>query len=333
MATESKEAFHQNLMNFLKMPSVGSIPRALLAIRRQLIHICLGNETVPKEYLDHLKLEPVSDKTSVLVNEVGMLRHHVNRFLETDFETSRKSSVANNESFKDDFERFLSKEENSDLAIRVRDQYRVPNHDEPVRARIVKKPWRTLYDEFLTERREANVTPVGSKNSLRKIVKKYFRNYRRPTPGDRRYAECSTCANLTLLIANAKKSDALKTWSNGIDKEQLLKLTVCPDPKYDCEWNQCQECTFDRTVEKIRATIGNFNEIKDRTICFQTLVSYNAKSNCSATTFMESCDTVEEFTVELARSMFSAGSGGCGSKVKLSYYLVVALLTILGLFA
>ena len=333
MATESREAFHQNLMNFIKMPSVGSIPRGLLAIRRQLIHICLGNETVPKEYLDHLNLEPVENKSSVLVNEVGMKSYNVNRFLETDFETSRKATVVNNDRLKADFEIFLSKEENSDLAIRVRDQYRIPNHDEPVRARIIKKPWRTLYDEFLTERREANVTPVGSKNSLRKMVKKYFRNYRAPTPGDRRFAECGQCANLSLLMANAKKSDALKTWANRVDKEQLLKLTVCDDPKYDCEWNQCQVCTFDRTVEKIRGTIEDFNAIKDRTICFQTLVSYNAKSNCSTSTFMESCDTVEEFIVELARSMFSAGSGGCGSKVILRYDLVVILLTILGLFA
>jgi len=314
------------------MPSVGSTPRGLLAIRRQLIHICLGNETVPKEYLDHLKPEPVPDKFSVMVNEAGMLRFNVNRFLETDFETTRKATVVNNESLKTDFEIFLSKEENSDLAIRVRDQYRIANHDEPVRARIVKKPWRTLYEEFLTERREANVTPVGSKRSLRKMVRKYFKNYRQPTPGDRRFAECSTCANLTLLMANAKKSDVLKGWSNGIDKEQLLKLTVCPEPKYDCEWNQCQECTFDRTVEKIRATIGDFNEIKDRTICFQTLVSYNAKSNCSTTTFIESCDTVEEFTVELTRSMFSAGSGGCGGKVIYNYDLVLVLLNLLGLF-
>ena len=316
------------------MPSLTSIPRGLLAIRRQLIHICLGNETIPKEYLDHLKLQPVANKSSVLVNECGMASYNVNRFLETNFETSRKSTVLNNDSLKTDFEIFLSREENSDLAIRVRDQYRIADRDEPVRARIVKKPWRTLYDEFLNERREANVTPLGSKNSLRKMVKKYFRNYRAPTPGDRRFAECGTCANLTLLMANAKKSEPLKRWAHGIDKEQLLKLTVCPDPKYDCEWNQCQVCTFDRTVQNIRATIEEFNEIKDRTICFQTLVSYNAKSNCSTTTFMESCDTVEEFTVELARSMFSAGSGGCGSKVKLSFFTIsVVLLTILGLFA
>ena len=320
MATESKEAFHRNLMNFIKMEWSPSMPRAVRTIQRQLIHICLGNETVPNEYLDHIKLEPVQDKASVLVNEIGMMRKNVNRFLETDFVTSREATVVNNDSLKDDFEIFLSKEENSDLAIRIRDQYRLANHDEPVRARIIKKPWRTLYDEFLNERREANVTPVGSKNSLRKMVKKYFRNYRAPTPGDRRFAECTTCANLTLLIANAQKSDALKSWSNRIDKEQLLKLTVCPVPTYDCEWNQCQDCTFDHTVERIRATIEDFNEIKDRTICFQTLVSYNAKTNCSTTTFMESCDTVEEFTVELARSMFSAGSGGCGSKVK---YIII----------
>ena len=284
-------------------------------MRRQLIQICLANDNVPSEFLDNIKLEPVPDKTSVLVNEVGILRKHANRFLETDFKPSREATVVNNDRLKNDFELFLSKEENSDLAIRVRDQYRVPGHDEPVRARIIKKPWRTLYDEFLTQRRENEQTPIGSRRSLRRIVKKYFRNYRSPTNGDRRFAECGTCANLTLLMANAKKSDALKPWANSMEKEQLLKLTVCPEPQYNCEWNQCQVCTFDRTVEQIRSTIANYNDVKNQTICFQTLVTYNPKPNNSTSTFMESCDTVEEFTVELARSMYTAGSGGCGGKV------------------
>ena len=289
------------------------MPRALRAMQRQLIHICLENGTVPKEYLDHLKLEPVPDKTSVLVNEIGMMRKNVNRFLETDFVTSRQATVVGNESLKDDFEKFLH--ENSDLAIRVRDQYKIRGHDEPVRARIIKKPWRTLYDEFLTKRREANEFPVGSKSSLKKMVKKYFRNYRAPTPGDRRFAECGTCANLTLLLGNARKNNALKAWSNNIEKDQLLNMTVCPVPDHDCEWNQCRTCTFERTLEQIRSTIDNYNDIKSQEICFQSLVTYKAKSNSSTSTFLESCDTIEEFTVELARSMYSHGTSGTGSKV------------------
>ena len=203
--TASKDAFHRNLMSFIKMENHSkTIPRTLLNLRRQLIQICLSNETVPKEYFDYINLEPVADKRSVLINEVGIQQPNVQRFLETDFETSRESTVVNNEGLKDDFEQFLFR--NSDLAIRVRDQYKIPDRDEPVRARIIKKPWRTLYEEFLKERKEADKTPLGSKNSLRKMVKKYFRNYRAATPGDRRYAECSTCANLTLLMANARKN-------------------------------------------------------------------------------------------------------------------------------
>lgn len=303
-------------MNFIKLDKhLNTIPKKLLTLRRQLLQICLSNDNVPKEYLDAITLEPVVDKTSVLVSEVGMMRQHVSQFLQTDFEPSREATVVNNVELKDDFENFLSKEENSDLAIRVRDQYKVRGHDEPVRARIIKKPWRTLYDEFLNKRREANELPVGSKSSLKKMVKKYFRNYRAPTPGDRRFAECGTCSNLTLLLANARKNNALKTWSNNIDKDQLLKMTVCPEPDRDCEWNRCRTCTFERTLEQIRSTIDNYNDIKSQEICFQSLVTYKAKSNSSTSTFMESCDTIEEFTVELARSMFSHGTSGTGSKV------------------
>ena len=303
-------------MNFIKLEKhSNTIPKKLLTLRRQLLQICLSNENVPKEYLDSITLEPVEDKTAVLVSEVGMMRHHVNQFLQTDFEPSRQATVVNNMDMKDDFEKFLSREENSDWAIRVRDQYQIQGRDEPVRARIVKKPWRTLYEEFLKERKEAEKTPVGSKRSLRKMVKKYFRNFRAATPGDRRYAECSTCANLTLLLSNAKKNNALKAWSNNIDKDQLLKMTVCPEPDHDCEWNKCRTCTFERTVEQIRSTIDNYNDIKSQEICFQSLVTYKAKSNSSTSTFMESCDSIEEFTVELARSMYSHGTSGTGSKV------------------
>ena len=303
-------------MNFIKLDKhLHTIPKKLLTLRRQLLQICLSNENVPKEYSDAITLEPVVDKTAVLVSEVGMLRKHVNAFLQTDFEPSRQATVVNNMDLKDDFENFLSLEENSDLAIRVRDQYKIRGHDEPVRARIIKKPWRTLYDEFLTKRREANEFPVGSKSSLKKMVKKYFRNYRAPTPGDRRFAECGTCANLTLLLGNARKNDALKAWSNNIDRDQLLKMTVCPVPDHDCEWNQCRTCTFERTLEQIRSTIDNYNDIKSQEICFQSLVTYKAKSNSSTSTFLESCDTIEEFTVELARSMYSHGTSGTGSKV------------------
>ena len=314
MATESKAAFHRNLMNFIRMENSGnSIPKKLVNMRRQLIKICVGDETVPKEFLDHLKLEPVENKTSVLVNEVGMKSYNVNRFLERDFEPSREATVVNNAEFKNDFENFLF--ENSDLAIRVRDQYKLRDHVEPVRARIVKKPWRTLYEEFLTKRRENDQTPIGSKHSLRKMVKKYFRNYRAPTPGDRRFAECGKCANLKLLLANASKNDALKVWSQNMDKDKLLKMTVCAEPSHDCDWNKCQTCTFDRTLEQIRSSIEDFEAIKSQDICFPTLVTYNAKSNCSTSTFLESCDTIEEYTVELARSMYSDGTSGTGSKV------------------
>ena len=288
-------------------------PKKLLTLRRQLIQICLAHETVPQEFRDHINLEPVEDKSSVLIDEVGLLRQNVQRFLATEFEPSREATVVNNMSLREDFEKFLFA--NSDLAIRVRDQYKVPNRDEPVRARIIKKPWRTLYEEFLKERKAAEKTPLGSKRSLRKMAKKYFRNYRAPTPGDRRFAECGTCSNLTLLMANARKNSELKDWANNTEKDQLLKMTVCQDPDHDCEWNQCQICTFDRTVEQIRSTIENYNEIKGQEICFQTLVTYKAKSNSSTSTFLESCDTIEEFTVELARSMYSHGTSGTGSKV------------------
>ena len=282
-------------------------------MRRQLIQICLAAENIPNEFSNHLTLEPVRDKRSVLINEIGMNHQHVKRFLETDFEPTRQGTVVNDQEYKNDFENFLY--QNSDLAIRVRDQYKLRDHPEPVRARIVKKPFRTLYEEFLTQRRDEDKTPIGSKSSLKRMVKKYFRNYRAPTPGDRRFAECGTCANLTLLLANARKNNALKDWSSNINKDRLLNMTVCPEANHDCEWNQCQTCTFDRTLEQIRESIDNYDAIRNEEICFQSLVTYKAKSNSTTSTYLESCDSIEEFTVELARSMYSHGTSGTGSKV------------------
>ena len=64
-----------------------TVPKKLLILQRQLIQICLANDNVPQEFRDHNKLEPVGDKSSVLINEVGLHRQNVQRFLALEFES------------------------------------------------------------------------------------------------------------------------------------------------------------------------------------------------------------------------------------------------------
>ena len=290
-----------------------SAPKRLLALRRQFLHLCLGNEeTIPKEFKDFLLLENVADKHSILNDKCGMIRCNAQRFIETPFETTRQATVLNDSELKEAFGQFLHRDENSQLAIRIRDQYRLRDREESIRARIICKPWRTLYTLFIKERTDANLFS-GSKRSLRKIAKKDFRHFRAPTNGDRRFAECGICSTTTLLMANAKKHSILRSWN--MDKETLLQLSVCPNPTYDCEWNKCQRCSYDQVLEKIQSSIEDFESIKETMICFPTLVTYSPAPGKESTTFMESMDTIEEFTRELANSLYTHGTGGTGAKV------------------
>ena len=241
-----------------------------------------------------------------------MVRWNAQVFLETAFEPSRQATVVDNDELKEAFGQFLHRDENSQLAIRIRDQYRLRDGNESVRARIITKPWRTLYKLFIKERTEANMFS-GSIRSLRKIARKDFRHFRAPTNGDRCFAECGICSNLTLLVANAKKHSILRSWN--MDKETLLQFSVCSNPTYDCEWNKCQSCSYDQVVEKIQSSIENFDSIKETMICFPTLVTYTSAPGKESTTFMESMDTIEEFTRELANSLYTHGTGGTGAKV------------------
>ena len=311
MMADSNDAFERNFKKFLTMGD--SAPKRLLALRRQVLHLCLDNEeTVPREFKNYLDMEPVSDKHSVLNDKCGMIRGNAQRFLETPYETSRKATVVDNVEIKEAFGRFLHREENSQLAIRIRDQYRIRNQEETVRARIICKPWRTLFNLFIQERTDANLQS-GSKRSLRKMAKTDFRHFRSPTNGDRRFAECGTCATLTLLMGNAKKHSILKNWTMDIDT--LIQLSVCPEASYECEWNKCQNCSYAEILEKIQATMQNFDSIKESMICFPTLLTYTSAPGKESTTYMESMDSIEEFTKELANALFTHGTGGTGAKV------------------
>ena len=72
-----------------------TVPKKLLTLRRQLIQICLANETIPQEFRDHINLEPVEDKSAVLIDEIGLLRKNVQRFLAIEFEPSQEVSFVN----------------------------------------------------------------------------------------------------------------------------------------------------------------------------------------------------------------------------------------------
>ena len=173
----------------------------MVLFRKQLSHIAIGK--VPPTWSNFLESQQIEHPLPELV-KAGMHSSTAKRLMKADFaKKKRESTVVNNNVLVDQFHSFLTNQ--SELAHRVRDSYRINGNEEQIRARILNKPWDQLFKEFNEILRSEN-KDVVSKTCLRKIRKKFCKNFRQASKRDIEYAQCNVCSKLDMMISSMAKS-------------------------------------------------------------------------------------------------------------------------------
>ena len=275
--------------------------------RKQLAKIGIGQ--VPEHWSNCIATETV-EKPAAILQKAGMAKATAHRIVKADFKkTMRASTIVNDENLVSRFNSFLI--DNSDLAHRSRDSYKLPGSDEQERARILKQPWDRLFQEF-NILLESEGRQSVSKSCLRKIRKKNCKNFRQAAKNDIEYAMCSCCTTIDLLLGAARKNRYLRNWQ--INKDILLAESVCDSGNDDCLWNNCSNCSLDRVLPKVRSLIPNFQEIKSQMINYPELVKYKKKQSFTHK-WIQQVSSIDEFSFELTNALFCSKTKATGSKV------------------
>ena len=288
-------------------------PNDLIQLRKQVSLIAVGQ--IPDNWRQFLELEPIEQKVKEL-HKYGMAKSTASRIVKAGFTLKKRSSILDNEVIIEDFLKFLH--DNSQLAIRSRDCYRIAGSDEVERARILDHSWDVIFDMF-----NDNITAEGrtkiSKNSLRKIRKAHCKNFRVAAKFDLEYAMCSQCSKIDMVLLAMKKNRYLKDWN--ITKSELLDLSVCDTGNELCLWNKCSSCSYDEICQRVVNLIPNFENIKRQMINFPELVQYAKANNKSKTTkWIEQVTTINEFASELTGVLFCSKTKATGPKVNIFLY-------------
>ena len=283
-------------------------PHDLQQLRKQLALIGVGK--IPDSWSQYLNVEPIEKKQKALL-KVGMSSSTAYRIVKADFFNKKRSSILDNHTMIDQFICFLN--ENSEIGFRSRDSYQVPGTLERERARIITHPWNTIFEMFNAKLISEGQSKI-SKNSLRKIRKAHCKNFRIAAKFDIEYAQCSNCSQVDMIVSAMQKNRYLKDWN--VSKMDLLNFSVCNSGNDACIWNKCQDCSFEKTLEKIISLIPNFNEIKNQMINFPELVQYSKGKGSSKTTkWIQQISTIKDFSVEITNVLFCSSSKATGSKV------------------
>ena len=299
--------FWKNIAALFK-PFDQKAPKDLVLFRKQLSHIGIGK--VPSTWSKFLQTDQIEHPYSELV-KVGMHSTTAHNIMKADFaKKQRTSTVVNDKVLVDKFHLFLTNQ--SELAHRVRDSYRIHGSDEQIRARILNKPWDRLFNDFNEVLRSENKDTV-SKSCLRKIRKKFCRNFRQASKRDIEYAQCNVCSKLDMMISAMAKNRYMKNWQ--INRENLLNLSICDNGTEDCLWDRCNDCNLDQTVFKVKSEIPDFANCKRQMINWPELVKYK-KNKSEITKWIEQVTTIDEFALELASALFCSKTKATGSKVK-----------------
>ena len=283
-------------------------PKDLVLFRKQLCHIGIGK--VPSSWSNFLESQELEHPVPELV-KAGMHSTTAKNIMKADFaKKKRTSTVVNDKSLVDKFHLFLTNQ--SELAHRVRDSYRIHGSEEQIRARILNKPWDRLFKEFNEILQSENKDEV-SKSCLRKIRKKFCKNFRQASKRDIEYAQCNVCSKLDMMISALAKNRYIKNWQ--INREELLKLSVCENETEECLWDRCNLCNLDQTVLKVKSEIPDFENCKRQMINWPELVKYK-KNKSDITKWIQQVSTIDEFASELASALFCSKTKATGSKVK-----------------
>ena len=299
--------FWKNIAALFK-PNDQKAPKDLVLFRKQLAHIAIGK--VPAAWKEFLENQPVENQWSQLV-KAGMNRNTATNIIKADFaKTSRTSKIVNNEVLVNKFHAFLTSR--SELAHRVRDSYRVQESEERERARILNKPWDQLFNEFNEVLKTENQNEV-SKSCLRKIRKKYCKNFRQASKKDVEYAQCNVCSKVDMMLGAMAKNRYLQNWR--ISRDNLLKLSICEIEETDnCLWDRCNLCNLEQTILKLKSEIPDFENCKRQMINWPELVKYK-KNNSHITKWIQQVSTIDEFACELASALFCSKTKATGPKV------------------
>ena len=286
------------------------VPHDLILFRKQLSHIAVGK--IPQHWSKYLESQPVENQWSELV-KAGMIQRAATRILKADFsESKRTSTIVNDQVLANKFHAFLT--DRSELAHRVRDTYRIQGTDERERARILNAPWDQLFTDFNAKLKSENENEV-SKSCLRKIRKKFCKNFRQAAKRDIEYAQCNVCSKIDMMLSAMAKNRYIQNWR--INRDNLLELSVCDTGHEDCLWDRCQQCNLDQTILKVKSAITDFESCKHQMINWPELVKYK-KNSSEITKWIEQVTTIDEFASELACALFCSKHKATGSKVNIN---------------
>ena len=310
------DAFHSNINKLLNMDrsASSSWPKSLLRFQDQLIKIGL-NTSVDESWAPFLELEEVDSPHHVAESVTNGLRaDNFSRFAKTSFFPKRRRTVVDDSDLIDHLEEYLV--ENCPLGIRSRDVRRVPGREEPERVRIVTDPWNAVFDRYNLKREEEGLKQI-SNSALRLICRNHLPYFRRAKASDREYAQCSECTQLNLHLEVINKNPLFEEWT--VNKEQLLRYSICDEGNYNCLWGSCVDCDEESTLNKLVSCIPNYEDIKDEDVEYAMMMSYEAKksSKTKTTVWVNQMGSVEEFVNDLNNSLFTSQSKGTGKKVSL----------------
>ena len=309
------EAFHRNidrLMN-LDRSQACSWPKSLLYFQNQLIKIGLdcGVDEAWRSVLDLEEVDSPHHVAETVTN--GLRADHFSRFEKTSFFPKRRRTVVDNVENIDHLDEYL--QEVCPLGIRSRDVRRVPGREEKERVRIVTDTWSVVFGKYNKKREEEGLQPI-SNSALRLICRNHLPHYRRANARDREYALCTPCSQLDGMIEVVNKNSLFSDWN--VDRQQLLRYSVCRENDYDCLWGSCGACDEEATLSKLVSTIPDYEEIKEEEVDYAMLMSYEAKPNSKTktTVWVNQTATIADFVVDLNNSLFVSASKGTGKKVR-----------------
>ena len=308
------EAFHRNLDRLVNLDRSESCnwPKSLLTFQNQLLKIGL-NVAVEKSWAPFLELEPV-DSPHHVAEEVtnGLRADNFGRFEKASFFTKRRRTIVDDPENIDHLDEYLKS--TCPLGIRSRDVRTVPGREEKERIHIVTDTWNSVFHKYNLLREEEGLEKISS-SALRLICRNHLPHYRRANPRDRQYALCTPCSQVEALLEVVTKNSLFDQWN--VDKQQLLRYSVCSDDRYACLWGHCSDCDEDFTLQKLVSSIPNFDDIKTEDVDYAMLMKYEAKkgSKTKTTVWVNQTASVEEFMVDLNNSLFVSSSKGTGKKV------------------
>ena len=313
-AENGPEAFRRNIDMLLNMDrsKATSWPRSLLRFQNQLIKIGL-NLGVDESWATFLELEQVDSPNHVAeVVTNGITANNFSRFEKTSFFPKRRRTVVDDSEIIDHLDDYLKN--TCPLGIRSRDVRTVPGREEKERIHIVTDTWNSVFQKYNSLREEEGLKKISS-SALRLICRNHLPHYRRANPRDRQYALCTPCSQVEALLEVVTKNCLFDQWD--VDKQQLLRYSVCSDDRYACLWGNCSDCDEDSTLQKLVSSIPNFDDIKTEDVDYAMLMKYEAKkgSKTKTTVWVNQTASVEEFMVDLNNSLFVSSSKGTGKKV------------------